>query len=174
MTSSDTSVGPSTPSHCHSRAPRAVFVAIAVALVAVVTTAVGSAARSDKWWWDNLGGPSSSQFSNLGQITKANVTRLEVAWFYPYAAPTFSPVFANDVLYGLGRNAAAIVALDPATGKEIWVHDGLNGITSKGINYWESADGKDRRLIFASKAGSTTRRTFSGSSSHSAAGRPSR
>ena len=37
----------------------------------------------------------------------------------------------------------------PATGKEIWVHEGLNGITSKGINYWESADGKDRRLIFA-------------------------
>ena len=83
------------------------------------------------------------------QITKANVGQLEMAWFYPYAAPTFSPVFANDVLYGLGRNASALVALDPATGKEIWVHEGLNGITSKGINYWESADGKDRRLIFA-------------------------
>ena len=37
----------------------------------------------------------------------------------------------------------------PTTGKEIWVHDGLNGITSKGINYWESEDGKDRRLIFS-------------------------
>ena len=72
-----------------------------------------------------------------------------MAWFYPYAAPTFSPVFARDVLYGLGRNNAAIVALDPTTGKEVWVHDGLNGITSKGINYWESEDGKDRRLIFS-------------------------
>ena len=72
-----------------------------------------------------------------------------MAWFYPYAAPTFSPVFAHDVLYGLGRNNASLVALDAATGKEIWVHEGLNGITSKGINYWESADGKDRRLIFA-------------------------
>ena len=58
-------------------------------------------------------------------------------------------MFANGILYGLGRNAGALVALDPATGKEIWVHDGLNGITSKGINYWESANGKDRRLIFA-------------------------
>ena len=55
----------------------------------------------------------------------------------------------HDVLYGLGRNASSLVALDAATGKELWVHDGLNGITSKGINYWESADGKDRRLIFA-------------------------
>ena len=42
-----------------------------------------------------------------------------------------------------------IVALDAETGKEIWVHEGLSGITSKGINYWQSADGKDRRLIFA-------------------------
>ncbi len=25
----------------------------------------------------------------------------------------------------------------------------MSGITSKGINYWESPDGKDRRLIFA-------------------------
>ncbi len=72
-----------------------------------------------------------------------------MAWFYPYAAPTFSPVFAGGLLYGLGRNAGALVALDPATGQEIWVHDGLNGITSKGINYWESTNGKDRRLIFA-------------------------
>ena len=83
------------------------------------------------------------------QIDKSNVAKLEMAWFYPYAAPTFSPVFADGVLYGLGRNASSLVALDAATGKEIWVHEGLNGITSKGINYWESADGKDRRLIFA-------------------------
>jgi quinoprotein glucose dehydrogenase len=96
-----------------------------------------------------LPGLDSSNFHALEQITKSNVGQLEMAWFYPYAAPTFSPVYAHDVLYGLGRNASALVALDATTGKELWVHDGLNGITSKGINYWESADGKDRRLIFA-------------------------
>jgi quinoprotein glucose dehydrogenase len=93
--------------------------------------------------------PDSSNYFALDQIKKANVGQLELAWFYPYAAPTFSPVFARDLLYGLGRNASALVALDPATGKEVWVHEGLSGITSKGINYWESEDGKDRRLIFA-------------------------
>ena len=72
MASSSASAGPSTRS-------RVVFLALAVALAAVVSTAVGSAARSDKWWWDNLGGPSSSQFSNISQITKSNVNRLEVA-----------------------------------------------------------------------------------------------
>jgi quinoprotein glucose dehydrogenase len=96
-----------------------------------------------------LPGPDSSNFYPFDQINKSNVAQLEMAWFYPYAAPTFSPVFAGQALYGLGRNAGALVALDPETGKEIWVHDGLNGITSKGINYWESVNGKDRRLIFA-------------------------
>ena len=96
-----------------------------------------------------LPGVDSSNFYPFDQINKSNVARLEMAWFYPYAAPTFSPVFADGVLYGLGRNASSLVALDAATGKELWVHEGLNGITSKGINLWESADGKDRRLIFA-------------------------
>jgi quinoprotein glucose dehydrogenase len=91
----------------------------------------------------------SASFYDFDQITKQNVASLELAWSYPYGAPTFSPVYANDVLYGLGRNNAALVALDATTGKELWVHDGLSGITSKGINYWESPDGKDRRLIFA-------------------------
>ena len=122
-------------------------IAIAVGIAAVAGFA-GLAAQS-KAKVKALPVPDSSNYSLSTQITKANVGQLEMAWFYPYAAPTFSPVFANDVLYGLGRNASALIALDPATGKEIWVHEGLNGITSKGINYWESADGKDRRLIFA-------------------------
>ena len=122
-------------------------IAIAVGIAAVAGFA-GLAAQS-KAKVKALPVPDSSNYSLSTQITKANVGQLEMAWFYPYGAPTFSPVFANDVLYGLGRNASALIALDPATGKEIWVHEGLNGITSKGINYWESADGKDRRLIFA-------------------------
>ncbi|NJO23050.1 MAG: hypothetical protein HC868_08970 [Sphingomonadales bacterium] len=39
---------------------------------------------------------------------------------------------------------------DAATGKELWSFSepGASVITSRGINYWESPDGKDRRLIF--------------------------
>ena len=32
---------------------------------------------------------------------------------------------------------------------EIWIHENLQGITARGVNYWESRDGKDRRLIFS-------------------------
>ena len=119
--------------------------ALSAAVVAAVCFGVPAAQGTIK----TLPGPDSSNFFPFDQIDKSNVGKLEMAWFYPYAAPTFSPVFDDGMLYGLGRNASSVVALDAATGKEVWVHEGLNGITSKGINYWQSADGKDRRLIFA-------------------------
>ena len=47
-----------------------------------------------------------------------------------------------------GRNNS-LIALDATTGKELWIHEGLGGIVSRGINYWQSADGKDKRLLFS-------------------------
>ena len=46
------------------------------------------------------------------------------------------------------RNSS-LVALDAATGKEVWIHENLPGMATRGIAYWESKDRKDRRLIFA-------------------------
>ena len=51
-------------------------------------------------------------------------------------------------MYVLAKNSS-LVALDAATGKEIWIHENLPGLTTRGITYWESKDRKDRRLIFA-------------------------
>jgi quinoprotein glucose dehydrogenase len=95
-----------------------------------------------------LPNPDSSNLRELTQITKANVGQLEMAWYYPYGGSVFSPVFAHDLLYGYGRNNSAIIAVDATTGKEVWVHDGITNIQNKGMNYWESEDGTDRRLIF--------------------------
>src|SRR4029453_17795237 len=122
---------------------------LVVALVVLVTITAPSADRSDKWWWDYGGGPSSSHFVDLDQIKKSNVSQLDVAWFYPHGATGFNPIVVDDVMYALGRNGAALIALDATTGKEIWIHDGLTGIITRGINYWQSQDGKDRRLIFS-------------------------
>ena len=52
------------------------------------------------------------------------------------------------MIYGRGRNGS-LVAVDAKTGKELWVRENMNGMTSRGMNYWESADGRDQRLIFA-------------------------
>ncbi|MBK5270996.1 MAG: PQQ-binding-like beta-propeller repeat protein, partial [Bacteroidia bacterium] len=50
-------------------------------------------------------------------------------------------------MYVLAKNSS-LVALNVKTGKEIWIHSNLRGITGRGINYWESKDRKDRRLLF--------------------------
>src|SRR5438132_2915922 len=126
---------------------RFAFSVIVAGLVAVAVCAA-MADRNGKWWSDNLHGPDSSNFVDSDQINKSNVGQLEVAWFYPYAQIGFNPIVVDDVMYTLGRNNS-LIALDAATGKEIWIHEGLTGITSRGINYWQSEDGKDRRLLFA-------------------------
>jgi quinoprotein glucose dehydrogenase len=125
---------------------RFVFSIVTTGLFAIVGVCVVLAARSDKWWWDNLGGPDSANFMNLDQINKTNVSQLEVAWFYPYAATGFNPIVVDDVMYTMGRGNA-LVALDASTGKEIWIHEDMGGMVGRGINYWESEDGKDKRLI---------------------------
>src|ERR1700686_539497 len=50
-------------------------------------------------------------------------------------------------MYVYGRYNS-LIALEAATGKEIWIHTGLSSIAALGVNYWESKDRKDRRLIF--------------------------
>ncbi|HEU0121794.1 MAG TPA: PQQ-binding-like beta-propeller repeat protein [Bryobacteraceae bacterium] len=107
--------------------------------------------KNPKNWSDYGGGPDSSHFVSLGQITKSNVNQLQVAWTYPTGdnhAYLFNPVIVDNVMYVLARNSS-LVALDATTGKEIWIHENLPGLTSRGIAYWESKDRKDRRLLFA-------------------------
>jgi quinoprotein glucose dehydrogenase len=124
---------------------RSLSIAIATLLA---TTAASTWQNNAKWWSDNLAGPDSSNYVDLDQIRKSNVAELEVAWTYPYATAGFNPIVVDDLAYVLGRNGS-LIALDASTGKEIWIHEGLNGITSRGINFWQSADGKERRLLFS-------------------------
>jgi quinoprotein glucose dehydrogenase len=106
------------------------------------------AASQPKEWPDYAGSPEGSRYMDLKQFTKANVDKLDVAWVYPYAETGFNPIVAHGIIYTKARNKS-VVAIDAATGKEIWVHDGLTGMTERGMNYWESKDGKDRRIIFS-------------------------
>ncbi len=103
-------------------------------------------------WSDYGGGPDASQYSALNQINRTNVGKLQIAWSYPIGDGNlylFNPVVVDGVMYAMGK-ANSIVALDAATGKEIWSHPNIRGaITTRGLNYWESADRKDRRLLYA-------------------------
>jgi quinoprotein glucose dehydrogenase len=137
-----------TVNEARSRSSQRIFSLITFALVTCVVVGVTAATRSNRWWWDNLAGPDSSNFVASDQIKKSNVNQLEVAWYYPYATPGFNPIVVDDVIYVLGRGSS-LIALDATTGKELWIHEGLAGITSRGVNYWESDDRKDRRLLFS-------------------------
>src|SRR6188474_2618230 len=104
-----------------------IFHLISTALIVLIGVGVAAATRSNKWWWDNLAGPDSSNFVASDQIKKANVNQLEVAWSYPYAQSGFNPIVVDDVMYVLGRGSS-LIALDATTGKELWIHEGLAGI----------------------------------------------
>ena len=106
-------------------------------------------------WTEYEGGPDSSQYSALKQIDKSNVTQLQQVWFYPTgdngANFGFNPVIVGKTIYVVGKKNA-VVALDAATGKEIWVHEISNGRARgmyRGISYWQSKDGSDRRLFYS-------------------------
>jgi quinoprotein glucose dehydrogenase len=83
------------------------------------------------------------------------VNRLEVAWVYPTGDGrkyVFNPLVVDDLVFVLAKNNS-IIALNAATGKEVWTYaspPGTNIITDRGINYWENKDRSDRRLLFAS------------------------
>jgi quinoprotein glucose dehydrogenase len=132
---------------------RSKFVVIAGALVAAIigaTVTMGQSEVPRTTWTDYGGSADSAKYSSLAQITKANVSQLREVWRYPTYDNTgyhFGPIVVRNVAYVLARNNS-LVALDATTGKEIWIHAELQGIAPRGINYWESKDGSDRRLLF--------------------------
>src|SRR5437899_4646607 len=101
-------------------------------LIAGMAVEFGLAEQNHKTWMDYGGGADSSHFVALTQIDKSNVNELRVAWTYPTGdsrSYLFNPIIVDSVMYVLARNSA-LVGLDAATGKEIWIHENLPGLTT--------------------------------------------
>ena len=82
--------------------------------------------------WPVNGGPNNIRYSELKQITPANVNQLRVAWSWD-AHEAFkdsemqsNPIVVDGVLY-LTTPKMHAVALDARTGREIWNFDTSNG-----------------------------------------------
>jgi quinoprotein glucose dehydrogenase len=121
--------------------------------ILVLSTIVFAAdQRAFDTWTGYGGGRDSSQYSSLKQINKSNVKQLEVVWTYTIGAAgsttalTFDPLVVDETMYV--SKSGSIVALDATTGKELWTH--MGGPGARGMNYWESKDRTDRRLVFIS------------------------
>ncbi len=125
--------------------------AVLPALLIALATPFATAQQDHKKWTNYGGGPDSSHYVALNQINKSNVNQLKIAWIYPTGDNNtylFNPIVVDNVMFVLAKNSS-LVALDASTGKEIWIHANLPGLSTRGIAYWESKDRKDRRLIFA-------------------------
>ena len=126
--------------------------AIGAAILVAVFAPLAIVAADDKphtTWSQYLGGSDSTQYSALKQINKTNVKQLEVAWTFPAGEGTvrFNPIVVDNVMYVLGANRS-IVAIDAAAGKEIWTHRNEGAVGDRGMNYWESKDRSERRLLY--------------------------
>jgi quinoprotein glucose dehydrogenase len=105
--------------------PRAFTVWIACAVTLLGGTIIVAQRQSGgREWRDYAGGPESSRFVDARQITKDNVHQLEVAWTYPEGRTDFNPLVVRGIVYGRGANDS-FVALDAATGRQLWIHEGV-------------------------------------------------
>lgn len=78
--------------------------------------------------WPVNGGPYNIRYSTLDQITPANVARLQVAWTYDShdafknSEMQSNPIVVDGALYAT-TPTLRVVALDAATGRELWTFD---------------------------------------------------
>ena len=116
-----------------------------------------AAAASDAGDWPMYrGDPAGTGFSSLDGITAANVADLAEAWTYSLLAEDDSargpnsqatPIVVDGVMYLPA--ADRVVALDAASGREIWRH-ALDGArpSRRGVAWWAGGEGMDPRIIF--------------------------
>jgi quinoprotein glucose dehydrogenase len=123
-------------------------------------------------WPVYRGDPKGNQYSPLAQIHAGNVHRLQRAWEYrtgdanQRSTMHVNPIVVDGVMY-VTTTALKAVALDAATGREIWVFDPAkhnNGnvvrLRNRGVVYWKGSEGerifhfvRDRAYAVDAKSG---------------------
>ncbi len=137
----------------HNLLLRRVRVALSCSLV-LASTACQALGQDHSTWRDYGGAPDGAQYSSLTQVNRTNVGKLQRVWTLPTGDDVnyvFNPLVVGHTAYVMTHNKS-IVAVDATTGRELWTHSFQAKtplITTRGLNYWQSADGKDRRLVLA-------------------------
>lgn len=110
------------------------YASVALATIAAATLATGSATASAQTvnWPVYHGNDDHTHYSTLSQITPANVRQLKVAWTFdtkdafPGSEMQANPIVIDGVLYATTPKLQ-VIALNAATGQQIWRFDPLNG-----------------------------------------------
>ena len=114
--------------------------------------------------WRAYGGDTAhTRYAPLNQIDASNFSKLAIAWRFKTdhlgPRPEFlfqsTPIVANGVLYSTGGSRRAVVALDPETGEELWMHSEREDkrgsaaprqLSGRGLAYW--TDGTEERILY--------------------------
>lgn len=106
-------------------------------------------------WPAYLGSKSRSLYSPLKQINRDNVKQLQVAWTYDTGDKgeyQSNNLIIGGVLY-TATPTRKVVALDAATGKELWKWDPLserpggNRSRQRGLVFWQNESGGEQRIF---------------------------
>jgi quinoprotein glucose dehydrogenase len=125
--------------------------------------AIGQTGAKDGEWRSYGGDLGSTRYSALDQINAGNFNQLEIAWRFKTdnLGPRrefqleATPLVARGVLYSTAGTRRAVVALDAATGEQLWVHserEGARGanaprqLSGRGLAYW--TDGREERILY--------------------------
>jgi quinoprotein glucose dehydrogenase len=135
---------------------------LAGAVALVIPMSVLGAQPGD---WPSYGnGEAGARFSPLKQITPANVSKLQPAWTYhmnpnpaatgPRPFSTTTPIVVDGKMF-VGTPYGRVVALDPATGKELWAYKLTGGDQPayRGLAYWPGDKAHKPRIIFGTNLG---------------------
>ena len=142
-------------------------VALAFATLQAVSSAqraAPAAAAAPRGEWRTYGSDlANTRYSPLDQINAANFGKMEVAWRFktdnlgPRPEYNFqsTPLMVGGVLYTTAGSRRAVVAIDAATGEQLWVHrleEGMRGeeaprrLSGRGLSYW--SDGRVARVLY--------------------------
>lgn len=145
-----------------------------LAILVVLLQTAGAAFAADDDWPVYGGNAGGTRYSAASDIDRNNVGRLQKAWTYHTGdlgegyddahnvSFEATPIFVDGILY-VSTPTGKIHALDPATGKRIWMYDpklpknrSYSEHTSRGVSFWMDSDAADgalckRRIFFGTR-----------------------
>lgn len=148
---------------------------ISIASTLVISAAGPGAGQTanDVEWPVHRGDPGGTQYSPLAFIHAANVHTLKPAWVYhtrdavERSTLHVNPIVVDGVMY-ITTPSMRAVALDAATGRELWAFDpaphneghAVIRLRNRGVTYWKGSDGarifhfvRDRAYALDAKSG---------------------
>jgi quinoprotein glucose dehydrogenase len=138
-------------------------------LIACKDSSSSNAVKEDYNGWRTYAGSKDGiRYSSNDQITKENVSQLQVAWTYSShdkdtgnrSQNQCNPIMVDGILYGTSPRLK-LFALNAATGEQKWIFDPAAEDTasnnapfaffkvSRGGVYWQDESGKDKRIFYS-------------------------